>query len=113
MITLTNAVILLNGRQKIINAFENGICLKEKQGKGFTSISYRVACVTKVSNSKQLKMLIHKQMLQRLSIALAQVKAGNTSENLLYQIRQIMSSLIKEKEVTTKVYNNIMNSIKL
>ena len=51
-------------------------------------------------------------MLQRLSIALAQVKAGNTSENLLYQIRQIMSSLIKEKEVTTKVYNNIMNSIK-
>ena len=52
-------------------------------------------------------------MLQRLLIALAQVKAGNTSENLLNQIRQIIYSLYQEKEITKKVYNNIMNSIKL
>ena len=52
-------------------------------------------------------------MLQRLPIALAQVKAGNTSENLLNQIRQIIYSLYQEKEITKKVYNNIMNSIKL
>ena len=51
-------------------------------------------------------------MLQRLPIALAQVKAGNTSENLLNKIRQITYSLYQEK-VTKKVYNNIMNSIKL
>ena len=52
-------------------------------------------------------------MLQRLPIALAHVKADNTSENLLYEIRQIIFSLYREKEVTKKVYNNIMNSIKL
>ena len=52
-------------------------------------------------------------MLQRLPIALAQVKAGNTSETLLNEIRQIRYSLYRENEVTKKVYNNIMNSIKL
>ena len=52
-------------------------------------------------------------MLQRLSIALAQVKAGNTSENLLDEIRQILYFLYRAKAMTEKVYNNIMNSIKL
>ena len=52
-------------------------------------------------------------MLQRLPVALAQVKAGNTSENLLNGIRQITYSLYRAKEITKKVYNNIMNSIKL
>ena len=51
-------------------------------------------------------------MLQRLPIALAQVKAGNTSEDILNEIRQIIYSLYQEKEVTKKVYNNIVNSIK-
>ena len=46
-------------------------------------------------------------------IALAQEKAGNTSANLLNEIRQIIYSLYREKEVTKKVYNNIMNPIKL
>ena len=41
-------------------------------------------------------------MLQRLPIALAQVKAGNTSENLLNEIRQIIFSLYQEKEVAKK-----------
>ena len=36
----------------------------------------------------RLKILSPKQMLQRLPIALAQVQAGNTSQNLLYEIRQ-------------------------
>ena len=48
-------------------------------------------------------------MLQRLPIALAQVKAGNTSENILTEIRQIKYFLYREKEGTKKVYNNIIN----
>ena len=51
-------------------------------------------------------------MLQRIHIALAQVKAGNTSENLLNEIRQIIYSRYREKKIAKKVYNNIMNSIK-
>ena len=52
-------------------------------------------------------------MLQRLPIALVQVKAGNTSENLLSEIRQIIYSLYREKEITKKLYNDIMNSMKV
>ena len=52
-------------------------------------------------------------MLQRLVIAMAQVKASNTSENSLNKTRQIIYSLYRGKEITKKVYNNIMNSIKL
>ena len=43
--------------------------------------------------AKQLKILTLKQMLQRLPIALAQVKADNTSENLPNEIRLILYSL--------------------
>ena len=54
-----------------------------------------------------------KEMLQRFLISLAQVKAGNTSENLLNEIGQIIYSLCWAKEITKREYNNIMNSIKL
>ena len=46
-------------------------------------------------------------MIQRLPIALAQVKAGNTSENLLNEIIQRIYSLYREKEVTKKVIKQI------
>ena len=46
-------------------------------------------------------------------IALAQVKVGNTSENLLNEIKQILCSLYWAKEIMKKVYNKIMNSITL
>ena len=62
---------------------------------------------------KGLKILSPKLMLQRLPIALTQVKAGNTSENLLNKIRQIIYSFYWEKEITKKVYNKILNSLKL
>ena len=52
-------------------------------------------------------------MLQRLQIALARVRAGNTSKNLLNEIRKILYSLNQAKEITKKVYNNIMNSVKI
>ena len=60
-----------------------------------------------------LKILTPKQMLQRLPIALAQVKAGNNSESLLNEIRQIVYSLYQSKQITKKVYNNIIKSVQL
>ena len=60
-----------------------------------------------------LKILTSKQMLQILPITLAQVKADNTSDNLLNEIRQIRYSFHRAKEITKKVYNILMNSIKL
>ena len=52
-------------------------------------------------------------MLQRLPIALAQVKAGNKSKNLSNEISRIIYCLYWAKEITKKVYNNILNSIKV
>ena len=56
----------------------------------------------KATKGTGLKIFIPKQMLQRLPIALVQVKSGNNSENLLNEIRQIIYSLYKSKEITKK-----------
>ena len=64
-----------------------------------------------VTKGTRLKVLTPKQMLQRLPIALAQVKAGNNSESLLNEIRKIVYSLYQSKQITKKVYNNIIKSI--
>ena len=58
-----------------------------------------------------LKILTPKQMFQRLPIALAQVKAGNNSESLLNKTRETVNSLYQSKQITKKVYNNIIKSI--
>ena len=60
-----------------------------------------------------VKILTPNQMLKRLPIALAQIKAGNNSESLLNEIRQIVYSLYRSKKITKKVYNNIIKSIKV
>ena len=52
-------------------------------------------------------------MLQRLPIALAQAKAGNTSENLLNKTHQIKCSCYRAQEITRKIYINIKKSIQL
>ena len=70
-----------------------------------------------IYDSKQeetgLKMLTPKQILQRLPISLAQIKAGNNLQSLLNEIRQIVYSLYQSKEITKKVYNKILKSIKV
>ena len=84
----------------VLNGFKSKIFLTKSTGTGpFTT-----------DNSK-LKILTPKQMLQRLPIALAQVKASNNSENLLNEIWQIIYSLYQAKEITKKVYNNFMKSL--
>ena len=52
-------------------------------------------------------------MIQRLPIVRAQVKAGNNSEILLNEVRQVVYSLHQSKEITKKVYNNIIKSVKI
>ena len=65
----------------------------------------------KPQNNKRLIIATPKQMLQRLLIALVQVKNGSASENLLNETCQIIYYLYRAKAITKKVYNNIMNSI--
>ena len=63
------------------------------------------------TSGQGLKILTSTQMLQRLPITLAEVEAGNNSENLLNKIRQIVYSLYQSKEITKKIYNHIIESV--
>ena len=60
-----------------------------------------------------VKILTPNQMLKRLLIAPAQIKEGNNSESSLSEIRKIVYSLYRLKEITKKVYNNIIKSLKI
>ena len=87
---------LVKGRELMYNAFRSGIFHRlenSQEGEGA---------------NEMLKILTPNQMLKRLPIALAQVKAGNNSEILLNEIRQIVYSLYRSKEITKKVYNTII-----
>ena len=71
--------VLYKGREIVLNAFKSGIIpLKSAQG-------------------KRIKILTHKQILQRLPVVLSQVQASNTSQNLSNEIFQIIYSLYQAK----------------
>ena len=74
---LNSVTGLVNGREMVLTAFKSGIFQVSKESQ----------------EGKGLKILTPNQMLKRLPIALAQVKAGNNSESLLNEIRQIVYSL--------------------
>ena len=67
--------------------------MKTKIRKNIVNIVEEILNFNEQQKGKGLKILTTKQTLQRLPIALAQVKAGNTSKNLLNEIRQILYSL--------------------
>ena len=75
--------------------------------------SLLISQVKNEAKYRGLKILTPKQILKILPIAFAQVKVGKTSENLLNEISQVIYLLYQTKEITKKVYNKIMNSIKL
>ena len=77
---------LFKGRERVLDAFESKIFLTKTKGTGY--LNYK---------NSNLKTLIPKKMLQRLLTALAQVKAGNNSESLLNEIREIAYSLYQSK----------------
>ena len=93
---------LCNSKQKTIGLFNN-----------YSKIRSEALYKSKENKTKGkgLKTLTPKQMLRRLLTALAQVKASNNSENLLNETRQIIYSLYQSKEITKKVYDNLMKSL--
>ena len=87
---VTNLDNFYKSREEVFNFFRD-----------YTKMFFDASYEAKQDETKGtgLKILTPKQMLQRLPIALAQVKAGNNSENLLSKIRQIISSLYQSKEI--------------
>ena len=93
-----------------MNTIENVFNLLNDNTRIRSEVIYKA---NKKNTRTRLKILTPKQLLQRLPIALAQEKAGNNSENLLNEIRQIVYSLYQSKQITKKVYNNIIKSINI
>ena len=58
-----------------------------------------------------IKILTPSQKLSRLPISLAQLEAGNNSEKLKNEVRQLLYSLYRSKNITKQVYNNLMKPI--
>ena len=58
-----------------------------------------------------LKIPTPDQMLSRLPITLAQLKAGNNSQKLINEIRQLLYSLYRSKKLTKTIYNHLINAI--
>ena len=103
-------------QKKSLSNIENHFNARENAIKFIENYGLRVLEARRLAKEQEgtgLKILTPNQMLKRLPIALAQVKAGNNSESLLNEIRQIVCSLYRSKKITKKVYNNIINSIKV
>ena len=108
--TINNLCNFFDPRKMVLHGFKSKIFLTKSKGSDILN-----------SDQSKLKILTPKQMLQRLPIALALVKAGNNSENLLNKIRnylyeiiiwnEIIYSLYEAKEITKKVYNHLMKSL--
>ena len=58
-----------------------------------------------------LKILTPKKMITRLPISLAQLKAGNNSQKLKNEIRQIVHSFYRSKNLSSTIYNHLINNI--
>ena len=99
--TLANINIHYNARNSAIKFIED-----------YSSMILKAKKLAKEQEGTRLKISTPNQILKRLPIALAQIKAGNNSESLLNEIRQIVYSLYRSKEITKNVYNNIIKSIK-
>ena len=99
--TKNNIKNLYDSREKVVQLFKD----------------YAKNMSKNIYDSKQkgtgLKILRPNQMLKRLPIALAQIKAGNNSESLLNEIREIVYSFYRSKKIIKKVFNNIIKSIKV
>ena len=95
-----NEQLVDNINDKLI-ALRNAIIKKEfpenKNPNKIVEIVEKILDFNKQQKGKGIKILTPKQMLQKLPVLLAQLKAGSTSENLLNEIRKIIFYLYQEK----------------
>ena len=98
---LTNSFKTMSENEKRIEQPDRVVCVVEE-----------ILDFNKQNGQGQgLKILTPAQMLSRLHITLAQLKAGNNSEKLKNEIRQLFYLLCCSKKLTKTIYNNLVNTI--
>ena len=111
---------------KLVNIFNSGLEDLEKEIKEIpkeemeTEKPYNIVKVVKMildfnkieqQEGQGIKILTPNQMLNRLPLALAQLKAGNNSNKLKNEIRQLLYSLYRSKNITEQVYKSLIGII--
>ena len=110
---------------KLVNIFNSGLKDLENQIKNMSKRERKikkpnniVTVVKKILDFNEhaqkgqgLKILTPNQMLNRLPIVLAQLQAGNNSNKLKNEIRQLLYSLYRSKNMTKQVYKSLISVI--
>ena len=108
-------VNVINSGLKDLMEENNKMPKKERQIEKSDKIVKIVKRILKFNKQQQsgtgLKILTPSQILSRLPITLAQLKAGNNSEKFKNEIRQLLYSFYCSKNITKQVYNNLINYI--
>ena len=103
---------VLSKLQRIIDYTPKDDAVKIEENEKTIDIIERILYFNLLNQpGKGLKILIPSQMLSRLPITLAQLKAANSSEKLKNEIRQLLFSLYCSKKLTKTIYNNLINII--
>ena len=103
---------VLNRMKKANENVSENKTFKTEENKKMTNIVKRILYFNKLEQSGQgLKILTPNQMLSRLPITLAQLKAGNNSEKLKNEIRQLFYSLYRSKELEKQIYKSLIDII--
>ena len=105
-------VSVINSGLKDLKEEINKMCKEERINKKSDKIVNIVKKVLKFNKQNQegqwLKILTPSQIFRRLPITLAQLKAWNNSEKLKNEIRQLLYSFYRSKNMTKQVYNNLI-----
>ena len=109
---LVNAIIswLKDLKEEIKEMYEEEIKI-EKSDKIVKIVEEILRFNKQKQETKGIKTLTPNQMLSRLPITLAQLRAGNNSEKLKKEIRQLLYSLYRSKNMIKEVYNNLIKFI--
>ena len=103
---------VLDKMQKTIKNVPENKTFKIEYNKKIINIVERIFYLNQLDQSgKDLEILTPNQMLSRLPITLAQLKAGNNSEKLKNEIRQLLYSLYRSKKLTKQLYKSLVDII--
>ena len=102
----------LTGLTEMLKSNPTSDAKKIRNRNNILEIVERILYFNQLKQSGQgLKILTPSQMLSRLPISLAQLKAGNNSQKLKNEIRQLLYSLYRSKKLTKNVYKSLVNII--
>ena len=103
---------VLSKLQRIIDYAAKDDVAKIKENEEIIDIVEGILYFNQLNQAGQgLKILTPNKMSSRLPISLAELNAGNNSEKLKYEIKQLLYSLYCSKKLTKRIYNNFVNTV--